>query len=225
MLFQLILGLLFSAIFIHFSIKFFKHKSLYPFMPFKYNFRRRRITFAKTLQLLNERKAKIIIETGTSRKGLKATKGDGAATIVFGKWAKENNAMMHSVDIDLDSVNGSQEEVKLQNLDGVVSVHHSDSLEFLKNFKQPVDFLYLDSYDYSRTDKEIQKQSQEHHLKEFKAIEDKLHNNSIVLIDDCGLPGGGKGKTVVEYMLKKNWNILINAYQILLVKSDNLNNS
>ena len=145
MLSQLIIGLLFSAIFIHFSIKFFKHKSLYPFMPFKYNFRRRRITFAKTLQLLKERKAKIIIETGTSRKGLKATKGDGAATIVFGKWAKENNAVMHSVDIDLDSVKGSQEEVNLQNLDGVVSVHHSDSLEFLKNFKQPVDFLYLDS--------------------------------------------------------------------------------
>ena len=218
MLFQLILGLLFLAIFIHFSIKFFKHKSLYPFMPFKYNFRRRRITFAKTLQLLKERKAKIIIETGTSRKGLKATKGDGAATIVFGKWAKENNAVMHSVDIDLDSVNGSQEKVKLQNLDGVVSVYHSDSLEFLKNFKQPVDFLYLDSYDYLRTDNEIQKKSQEHHLKEFKAIEDKLHNNSIVLIDDCGLPGGGKGKLVVDYMLEKNWKILIDAYQILLVK-------
>lgn len=222
MLSNLLIVLLFLSILIPVTIKFIKHKSLYPFLPFKYNFKRRRITFAKTLKLLKERNVKTIIETGTSRKGLKATKGDGAATIVFGKWAKENNAVMHSVDIDKDSVKGSMDELIIQNLDGVVSVHHSDSLEFLKNFKQQVDFLYLDSYDYSRTDEKIQKLSQEHHLKEFKIIEDKLHKNSIVLIDDCGLPGGGKGKTVVEYMLKNNWVILINAYQILLVKKESL---
>lgn len=199
-------------------IKFIKHKSLYPFMPFKYNFRRRRITFAKTLKLLKERNAKIIIETGTSRAGLRATKGDGAATIVFGKWAKLNGAHMHSVDISTDSVSGSQAEVRKQGLEDFVTVHLNDSLEFLKSFKNPVDFLYLDSYDYSRTDIDIQTKSQEHHLKEFKIIESKLHENSIVLIDDCGLPGGGKGKTVVEYMQKKGWSVLINAYQILLVK-------
>lgn len=191
-------------------------------MPFKYNFRRRRITFAKTLKLLSERQAKVIVETGTSRQGLKATKGDGAATIVFGKWAKENNAKMHSVDISEDSVNGSKNEVINQGLADVVTVHLNDSLEFLKTFNEPVDLLYLDSYDYSRTDKEIQQKSQEHHLKEFKIIEDKLHKNSIVLIDDCGLPGGGKGKTVIEYMLKKDWKILIDAYQVLLVKKESL---
>lgn len=191
-------------------------------MPFKYNFRRRRVTFSKTLKLLKERNAKMIVETGTSREGLSATKGDGAATIVFGKWAQQNNAKMHSVDISEESVKGSQDEVNNQGLQHVVTVHLSDSLAFLKTFKEPVDFLYLDSYDYSKTDKDIQVKSQEHHLKEFKLIENQLHKNSIVLIDDCGLPGGGKGKTVVEYMLKKNWKILINAYQILLVKKESL---
>lgn len=187
-------------------------------MPFKYNFRRRRITFAKTLKLLDERKAKIIIETGTSRLGLKNTKGDGGATIVFGKWAQQNNAKMHSVDISEDSVKGSQHEVNNQGLNATVTVHLNDSLEFLKTFEDSVDFLYLDSYDYSRTDTDTQIRSQEHHLKEFKLIENKLHDDSIVLIDDCGLPGGGKGKIVVEYMLKKDWKVLIDAYQILLVK-------
>ncbi|MDO5969969.1 class I SAM-dependent methyltransferase [Flavivirga aquimarina] len=204
---------------IHFTLKFIKHKSLYPFMPFKYNFRRRRITFAKTLKLLDERHVKMIIETGTSREGLKNTKGDGAATFVFGKWAKQNNAKMHSVDISEESVKGAQDEVNRQDLNDTITVHLNDSLEFLKNFNETVDFLYLDSYDYSKTDKEIQVKSQEHHLKEFQIIEDKLHDNSIVLIDDCGLPGGGKGKTVVEYMRKKNWKVLIDAYQILLVKN------
>ncbi|WP_074408641.1 MULTISPECIES: class I SAM-dependent methyltransferase [Aquimarina] len=208
-----LLGIAFPKI-----LKLIKHKSLYPFMPYKYNFRRRRITFSKTLQLLNERNAKILVETGTSRNGLKATKTDGGATIVFGKWAKENSAKMHSVDISKDSVQGAQEAVQEENLQDSTTVYLGDSLDFLKNFNESIDFLYLDSYDYSKTDIEIQKNSQEHHLQEFILAEDKLHDKSIVLIDDCRLPGGGKGKTVVEYMLKKDWEILINAYQILLVK-------
>ncbi|MBG6132343.1 putative O-methyltransferase YrrM [Aquimarina sp. EL_43] len=208
-----LLGIAFPKI-----LKLIKHKSLYPFMPYKYNFRRRRITFSKTLQLLNERNAKILVETGTSRNGLKATKTDGGATIVFGKWAKENNAKLHSVDISKDSVQGAQEAVQEENLQDSTTVYLGDSLDFLKNFNESIDFLYLDSYDYSKTDIEIQKKSQEHHLQEFILAEDKLHDKSIVLIDDCRLPGGGKGKTVVEYMLKKDWEILINAYQILLVK-------
>ena len=207
------------ALLIHFGNKFRRHKSLYPFMPFKYNFRRRRHSFKKTLELLTERQAKILVETGTSRNGLENTRGDGAATIVFGKWAKKYNARLFSADISKDSVAGSQKAVEEQELEDYVSVHHQDALEFLKSFDKTIDFLYLDSYDYSRTDTDIQKKSQEHHLKEFKLAEPKLHDQSIVLIDDCGLPGGGKGKLVVDYMAKKEWEIVINAYQILLVKS------
>lgn len=218
MVIKTIISVIVIAIAIHYLLKFIKHKSLYPFMPFKYNFRRRKITFSKTLKLLKERNVKMIVETGTSRDGLKNTKGDGGATIVFGKWAQQNGAKLHSVDISEESVNGSKEEVEKQELTDTVTVHLGDSIEFLKKIDSPVDFLYLDSYDYSKTDKNIQRKSQEHHLQEFLAIEDKLHENTIVLIDDCGLPGGGKGKTVVEYMKNKGWNILINAYQILLTK-------
>jgi predicted O-methyltransferase YrrM len=208
--------------FIHFSIKLIKHKSLYPFMPFKYNFRRRRVTFAKTLELLSDRNAKNIIETGTSRKGLTATRGDGAGTFVFGKWAMENNAKLSSVDINKEAVQECKVEVKNQELQDTVTVVLDDSLNFLANYKEQVDFLYLDSYDYCRIDTEIQVKSQEHHLKEFEAIESRLHKDTIVLIDDCGLPGGGKGKTVVTYMEAKGWEVLIDAYQILLVHQDSL---
>ena len=45
-------------------IKLKKHKSLYPFMPFRYDFRRRRDTFLRILKLLDDTKSKIIIETG-----------------------------------------------------------------------------------------------------------------------------------------------------------------
>ena len=38
---------------------------------------------------------------------------------------------------------------------------------------------------------------------------------------DCDLPGGGKGKTVIEYMIRKGWKVDTSAYQILLTKQSN----
>lgn len=188
-------------------------------MPFRYDFRKRRDTFKRTLELLEKTGARTIVETGTSREGLHGAKSNGAATIVFGKWAKQNGARLHSVDISEESVSTAQREVDAQGLDDCVSIHLSDSIAFLENFEQPVDFLYLDSYDYSN-DPEVQRKSQEHHLKEFQAIESHLHEKSIVLIDDCDLPNGGKGKMVVAYMLERGWKKLMDAYQILLVRQD-----
>ena len=224
MIFELPIGMyfVFSIVlaFIGFFIgKIIKHKSLYPFMPFRYDFRKRRDTFLKALEILNAINAKIIIETGTSREGLKGAKSQGAASIVFGKWAKENGAILHSVDISEESVRVAQLEVNEQSLAENVKLHLSDSVAFLTEFKDSVDFLYLDSYDYSEN-VDVQKKSQEHHLKEFRAIENQLHKNSIVLIDDCGLPEGGKGKTVIAYMQTQGWNILIEEYQVLLLHKD-----
>ncbi len=213
-----LLPILILGIFGFFLGKFIKHKSLYPFMPFRYDFRKRRNTFRKTLELLDKIQAKTIVETGTSREGLHGAKSNGAATIVFGKWAKENNAILHSVDISEQSVSNAQKAVDKQELNKWVQLHLSDSIAFLEQFTSPVDLLYLDSYDYS-SDPEVQIKSQTHHLLEFKAIENKLHDSTLVLIDDCDLPNGGKGKMVVAYMLENGWVKLMDAYQILLVRS------
>jgi predicted O-methyltransferase YrrM len=188
-------------------------------MPFRYDFRRRRNTFLKTLSLLDSTNARLILETGTSRDGLSGAKSQGAASIVFGKWAKENNALLHSVDISEESVRVAKTEIIAQKLDKYVQVHLGDSVDYLTLFAEKVDFLYLDSYDYSNN-AEIQKMSQEHHLNEFKAIENQLHKDSIVLIDDCDLPGGGKGKLAISYMKSKGWKILMEEYQVLLLHSE-----
>jgi len=185
-------------------------------MPFRYDFRKRRNTYKRVLSLLEKTKAKVLIETGTSREGLKGAKSNGAATIVYGKWAKLNKAHLHSVDISDKSIRIAKQEVEKQNLSSNVTLHLNDSVEFLNKFEEKVDFLYLDSYDYTK-DKAQQLLSQKHHLAEFIAIEDKLHKNSIVLIDDCDLEGGGKGKLVIEYMKEKDWLIEMEAYQILLL--------
>ncbi|MCX2720469.1 class I SAM-dependent methyltransferase [Lentiprolixibacter aurantiacus] len=197
--------------------KFIKHKSLYPFLPFRHDFRKRRDSFRLVMALMDRIKARVIVETGTSREGLKGAKSNGAATIVFGTWAKANNAHVHSVDISPKSIANAEKEVIRQDLADYVSLHTSDSIAFLKTFNESVDLLYLDSYDYS-DDPEVQLKSQEHHLGEFKAIEAKLHDNTLVLIDDCDLPNGGKGKLVIAYMKERGWKIIYEGYQVLLVR-------
>ncbi|MBX2845802.1 MAG: class I SAM-dependent methyltransferase [Saprospiraceae bacterium] len=216
--FLIALGLLLLAYLVVRLVKRSKFKSLHPFMPAEYNFGKRRDTFQKSLDLLMERHAKVLVETGTARGGLVRTKSDGASTVVFGKWAKENGAEFHSVDIDAAAIAEAQQSVDAEKLTQSVSLHVSDSIEFLAQFPKKIDFLYLDSYDYSKHDLTIQQLSQEHHLKEFKAVEDKLHDQSFVLIDDCKLPNGGKGKLVIDYMLQNGWKIIMDHYQVLLTK-------
>lgn len=198
--------------------KLFSHKSLFPLLPKEYNFKRRRNSFRLAMQLMEERKAKILVETGVARKGLQNTKYDGASTIVFGLWAQKHQAKVFSVDIDAGAVEEARKEVVNHSLESVVDLNVSDSVAFLNQLNESVDFLYLDSYDYPKRDPEGQKASQEHHLKEIKAIESRLHEKSIILIDDCGLPGGGKGKLVIAYLQNKDWKIIYKGYQIMLSK-------
>ena len=199
--------------------KLIRYKTLYPFLPRKYNFAKRRGTLRRTLELLDQRRGNTLVETGVARHGLRATRSDGASTIVFGLWAGRNNARLHSVDIDPDAVETAREELRDQQLEDCVSLYVSDSVQFLEKFDEAVDFLYLDSFDYDVRDPDQQRQSQEHHLKEFRAIENRLHDNSIVLIDDCRRPGGGKGKLVIAYMLERGWKVAMNEFQVLLLRS------
>lgn len=213
---KLVLSVLALALLVALARKITRFKSLYPFLPRKYNFGKRRDTLRETLRLLDERGARNLIETGTARGGLTKSKGDGASTVVFGLWAKNNGAHMHSVDIDPESIAEAKQAVDELGLGEHVTLVTSDSVAFLENYAEPVDFLYLDSYDYHKTDTSIQIASQEHHLKEIKAIIDKLHDRSFVLIDDCGQPNGGKGKLAIEYLQSKGWVVHMSDYQVLL---------
>ena len=198
--------------------KVLRYKSLHPFLPRKYNFGKRRDTLRASMQLLEAREARTLVETGTARLGLAKTKGDGASTIVFGLWAKQHGAHLHSVDVDPNAIAEARKAVADQGLSEMVTFATEDSVAFLSAFSKPVDFLYLDSYDYDPADQAIQEASQHHHLKDFRAIESQLHANSVVLIDDCDQPGGGKGKLVIEHMLATGWQIVMDSYQVLLAR-------
>jgi predicted O-methyltransferase YrrM len=199
------------------AYRILRRKTLYPLLPMKYNFGKRRNTLRATLRLLESRRAKMLVETGTARGGLARTKAEGASTVVFGLWAKRHGARLHSVDIEPSSIEQARTAVQETELADVVDFHLGDSVAFLTTFDQPVDFLYLDSFDWHH-EPEIQQACQEHHLKEFEAIQSRLHDDSVVLIDDCGVEGGGKGRLVIEKMLRSGWKTLRSEYQVLLVR-------
>lgn len=198
--------------------KLVRYKTLAPLLPRKYNFGKRRDTLREVLRLLDERNATTLLETGVARMGLEKSKGDGASTIVFGLWAKQNDAHLYSVDIDPEATKRAGLAVDAMGIGDSVTLVTSDSVAYLDDFTDSVDFLYLDSYDYHKTDTAIQTASQNHHLKEIEAIEGCLHDGTVILIDDCDMPNGGKGKLVIERLTAQGWKVHMSEYQVILVR-------
>lgn len=169
------------------------------------------------LELMGQRDARILIETGTSRLGATNCAGDGCSTVLFADWAKDHRASFISVDICPHAIANSQSAVYSINPD--VQFVLSDSIAFLKKFDQKIDLLYLDSFDF---DPDNPIPSQLHHLYEIQAALPHLHKGSIVLIDDCELPFGGKGKLAIDFLSAHGWRVLFRGYQVLLIKMNSI---
>ena len=73
-----------------------------------------------------------------------------------------------------------------------------DSVNFLKNFDKKIDFLYLDSLDG------FYKNSSEHQLNEIKFAIDKLHEKSLVLLDDKGQ----KTNLSIKFMIERKFKVI-----------------
>jgi len=170
-------------------------------------------SFLMALKLLHQFNAKVLVETGTARNGDQNFAGDGGSTIIFGNWAAINQSVLFTVDISPDGLENAKKATQRYSQ----SIHFvcNDSIAFLDSFNQYIDFIYLDSFDF---DSNNPKPSQEHHLREIIAAYPHLHERSIVMIDDCDLPHGGKGKLVIEFLLSRGWKILYKGYQTILAQ-------
>ena len=177
---------------------------------------KRHSTFSACLSLLENRNAKILVETGTARNGTKNCTGDGCSTIIFADWAKANGATLFSVDINPAAIRESEKEsarsIRKFNL------LLKNSVEFLEEFEQPIDFLYLDSYDFEIHNP---RPSQLHHLREIEAAYPFLHKDSVIMIDDCNQAHGGKGKLVIDFLTARGWTLFIYSYQAILIYKGN----
>lgn len=177
-------------------------------------------TFSTALQLALDRNAKIFIETGTSRERPNSCISDGCSTFIFSafnEFLNDEKVEMFSVDISKRNCEFCRENIKSFGK-YAVNVIESDSVKFLQDWPidKKIDFLYLDSFDF-HPGREIL--SQEHHFKELKAVLNKIHENTIIFMDDCRLRMGGKCALVRDYLLKNNWKIVMDEYQTIFVQN------
>ena len=155
-------------------------------------------SFEKLFSLLEARDAKVLVETGTFR--------DGNSTIALGNWALNHEA--HLISIDPTSI----EEASIPYAQATTLIC-SDIPSYLENFNSSIDLLYLNSIDYEPNDP---LPCQEEHLRELLAAYPFLGSTSIIMVDDSSLPGGGKGKLVIDYLLSHGWKVIAQGPQVLL---------
>ena len=177
----------------------------------------RAATFKAALNYLDRVKPAVIIETGTARGrfdiNLPSICGDGASTLIFALWCSRNNAKIYTVDIDPICIDNCKLNIAALGLTDVVEFVVSDSVAFLETCPLThLQFLFLDSYDFDYNDPVP---SQMHHLKEYLAVKDKLADQCCILIDDCGLPHGGKGFYVEQHLPRDKFTLLQSGYQHL----------
>ena len=139
---------------------------------------------------------------------------DGHAGIF---WAREDFFNVHTVDIDINCI--KQIEWSFSNvLRGMPRNLHihipMDGIQFLKEFQEKIDVLYLDGWDVGSPD------YQQKHLDAYLAGKDKLSDIHMVIVDDTDfdIPGEGKDAKLKPYLLENNYEILFDGRQTLYMK-------
>ena len=167
-------------------------------------------TFKFTLLEANKRNLKTIVETGVARGKIKffffrkINWKDGMSTLMFSEYSSLFDGQLHTCDIDKSNIKAAKNFCKKYS--NFVTFYIDNSLNFLKNFKKEIDLLYLDSLDGNILGAE------QHQLKEVQLAENKLHQNSLILLDDKL----SKSKLSIKYLLSKNFKILKETEQQIL---------
>ena len=168
------------------------------------------------------KKDPMIVEIGMQRAN--SPDGDGNSTTVFGVFVSKYGGTLHSVDINQSCIDlCTAEFTKVNAMTDNIHLHRGDGIEFLQSFNEPIDLLYLDAWDYSGDESELRR-SEVNHLKAMLEAERTLADGAFVLIDDIhnNETFVGKGAMVIPYLLKKNYMMRLNAYQMILEKPKDL---
>jgi len=209
-------------------------------MKYSNYFDRRTSTFLKSYELIKSNMEKMedknkvynIVELGTSRSfvtgGVDGCMlpdkkywhpnnpelwdwGAGIFTKVFAENLKDDNCNIYTVDPDSNAISivtAMCQEYKN------VKICKTYSTNFLFDFDEKIDFLYMD---HMETSEEAAFQ----HLNDIKLIIDKdiMSENGVILIDDIGHNIiDGKGKYSIPFLQNNNYKITIHDYQVLMEK-------
>lgn len=174
------------------------------------------LTFKTALGLFMQLDGDLIIETGSMR--MKDDPG-GAYTLLWGAFCKRYNKRLITVDV-LPEVTNVCKECTMDYA-GHITYITQDSVEFLRNFNDPIDLLFLDSMDCPIPIEGLSpEESQKHNFEEFKVAEKNLHKNSLLLMDDNNFSNGGKPRITKNYLLEQSdWVCLLDYAQSLWIKA------
>lgn len=171
---------------------------------------RRFETFRLALKNIYEKvEFPLIFETGTLR--LKNDFGAGYSTYIFGECVSLFGGKLITVDNNPRHIEISKKLT--QSFADNITYILDDSLNYIKNFNGKIDLLYLDSYDCPIEGDASE--SQKHNLNEFLLVESKLHDESLILIDDVDFVNGGKARMTHEYLEKSGYMLIYKEQQSL----------
>lgn len=146
-----------------------------------------------------------IIETGTIRNvDPEYILGDGHSTHLVAQWVSKNGGNFYSIDLDISIAHTYLKKLGLRKH---VNLRAGDSTEILQTFNTPVHLVYLDS----GNDADLI-------LSEFKAIENLVVNEGVVIVDDCE-PGSDellKGNAVIPYAKTKGYKVNLKPRQAVI---------
>lgn len=171
-------------------------------------------SFKTLFNMINQRfQNPNILETGCMRIE-NNWHGDGFSTCMFADYCKVYGGNFTTVDITPDNLIFAIKhclDVR-QNATFVLS----DSIKYINSIKDTIDVLYLDSWDFQVGGDPNPPQN--HCVNEFLATKDKLHDRSLIIIDDCKLEHGGKGGKLIPILLQLGYTIIVDQYQVILSK-------
>lgn len=175
----------------------------------KHAFPERAQTMAHAVQLAKERGVKRIIETGCFR-GLA---GDGQSTLILSMLAVRLNASFSTFDIS--HIHVQKARLFLGPFADTMEWNIQDSVIGLSRLQGDVGLVYLDSFDYSTLNP---RPCQLHQLAEIGAIYGKLTDDSILMMDDATLDGGGKVAMASDFLINNGWKKNMEGYQLIFTR-------
>ncbi|MBW1868962.1 MAG: class I SAM-dependent methyltransferase [Deltaproteobacteria bacterium] len=132
----------------------------------------------KAVELLDQSPPKVMVETGCQWSDL--LHAHGMSTCILGALAEKHDAILYTIDISMEHIEICR--AYSEEYSEYIRYIHGDSLEVLEDFDQEIDFLYLDSFDFSPGFEET---SRLHQLNEITSAYPKLSSQSAVLLDDA----------------------------------------
>lgn len=165
-------------------------------------------TFKMALNWHLQHGGRHIVETGSLREP-ESWFGVGCSTYLFGEFIWRYGGHLWTCDIDHGVLEQARQET--QAFSDQITYVPDDSVNFLSQFQERIDLLYLDSMDCPRTGDASQ--AQNHNLQELEAAYPKLGPNAIVLLDDNRFQNGGKPLLSKQFLHENNWLCLFDWHQ------------